>query len=176
MLTKLLERTKELEGGFRGLEKLDQFLSKHIHDSFIAFTNSLNIPAQNILIILTLLKAVNMAQPKFLEKACLNSFLQMLQRLVRDYITPIWSVDTSTYTHIDPMQKATANLIIECLELVSLINTSFIFIYIILNQIQPYVKTISFDSQRVISDYILIPLSQKNPIDRIFDIGINVRI
>lgn len=75
------------------------------------------------------------------------------------------------------MQKATANLIIECLELVSLINTSFIlFIYIILNQIQPYVKTISFDSQRVISDYILIPLSQKNPIDRIFDIGINVRI
>jgi hypothetical protein len=81
----------------------------------------------------------------------------MLQRLARDYATPVLTYGSSSYTHIDQAQKHFAELLCVCLEMA-----------------YARITLLSFDSQRIITQYVIVPLIEKNAIDKILEIILKV--
>lgn len=99
---------------------------------------------------ITLLRSIYTVEPAYLETVCLNSFLRMLQRLVRDYQPLPMFYNSNSTQHIEPSQKFLSDVLCICLEMLC-----------------SRISWLTFEAKKSIAQLILSPLIEKTPVERV---------
>lgn len=100
---------------------------------------------------ITLLRSINTSEPGYLETVCLNPFLRMLQRLVRDYQPSFMFYNLSSTQHIETSQKFLSDVLCICLEMLCL-----------------RVFNLTYEAKKSIVQLIISPLIEKTPVERVY--------
>lgn len=106
---------------------------------------------------ITLLKTICNVQPAYLDNVCLQPFMRMLVRMVREYMVPMNTYGVTGAVHIDPKEKMLAEIIGYCLEM-----------------LRPRINAVSAEVRLTAVKHIIIPLIDKNAVDKIVEVIIRV--
>ncbi|KAH7722344.1 FAT domain containing protein [Aphelenchoides avenae] len=153
VIAKLFEKTASSARGLEQFELLTQHIQKNIHDAFSGSVGG----SQPIIMGITLLKAICNVQPAYLDTSCLQPFLKMLHRMVREYVVPVNTYGAATAVHIEPKEKMLAEVICYCLEM-----------------LRPRINAMNGDVRRTIVQALIVPLIDKNAVDKIITVIIGV--
>uniref|UniRef100_A0A915D3U7 PI3K/PI4K catalytic domain-containing protein n=1 Tax=Ditylenchus dipsaci TaxID=166011 RepID=A0A915D3U7_9BILA len=162
VISKLMERTTSSATGLNDFELLNNYIAKHIHDSFSTYFCATSNLSQLTYMTITLLRIMCSIQAAYLDTVCLTPFLKTLQRLARDYVPPTTPYGSSTAASssdrqptMDQNQKFIADILVICLEMLC-----------------PRIHAISPEAKKGLSQLVLVPLIEKNAVDKVIDVVI----
>uniref|UniRef100_A0A8L8KAF2 FATC domain-containing protein n=1 Tax=Heligmosomoides polygyrus TaxID=6339 RepID=A0A8L8KAF2_HELPZ len=159
LVTKLFEKSNCSMTGMYEFEILNQFISKYLNDHFNSYVNhytdidrSSTCMVMNAFTALTLLRVICAQQPGYLDAMCLQSYVKVLEKAVRDHVTHVSEQGEATREKL-----ATAEMISMALEI-----------------LRPRIEAISTEAKRTICQNVLLPLIERSTFEKIIDVVLRI--
>ncbi|WKX92957.1 hypothetical protein Q1695_010745 [Nippostrongylus brasiliensis] len=152
LVTKLFEKSNCSMTGMYEFEILNQFISKYLNDHFNSYVKSSACMVMNAFGALTLLRVICSQQPGYLDAMCLQAYIKVLEKAVREHIAHVTEQGEPTREKL-----ATAEMISMALEM-----------------LRPRIEAISAEAKRTICQNVLLPLIERSTFDKIIDVVLRV--
>ncbi|VDO26106.1 unnamed protein product [Haemonchus placei] len=152
LVSKLFEKSNCSMTGMYEFEILNQFISKYLNDHFNSYVKSSACMIMNAFTALSLLRVICTQQPGYLDAMCLQAYIKVLEKAVREHIGHITEQGEATREKV-----ATAEMIAMALEM-----------------LRPRVEAISAEAKRTICQNVLLPLIERSTFDKIIDVVLRV--
>ncbi|KJH50813.1 hypothetical protein DICVIV_03063 [Dictyocaulus viviparus] len=152
LVSKLFEKSNCSMTGMYEFEILNQFISKYLNDHFNSYVKSSSSMVMNAFTAFSLLRVICVQQPGYLDAMCLQSYIKVLEKAVKEHISHITDQGDATRE-----KMATAEMIALALEL-----------------LRPRIEAIAAETKRTICQNVLLPLIERSSFDKIMDVVLRV--
>ncbi|EYC15392.1 hypothetical protein Y032_0037g3495 [Ancylostoma ceylanicum] len=152
LVAKLFEKSNCSMTGMYEFEILNQFISKYLNDHFNSYVKSSTCLVMNAFTAFSLLRVICSQQPGYLDAMCLQAYIKVLEKAVREHIMHVTEQGETTRE-----KMATAEMIAMALEL-----------------LRPRIEAISAEAKRTICQNVLLPLIERSSFEKIIDVVLRV--